>query len=311
VVLAVLAPIAVGGAWGWQQHDPDPAAPGGLAVRAVDPSVVPLVGRRGEVSANRQRVLELDVAADGTVSYRVYRGAGPELIASSTVVAARDLTGTPRSGAQSAPDDAAGRLAQSVAELSAGTSTDVPEGLGQFGIGVVIVPPPVDGSASDASSRIVAGLDATLGLERIAEGDHGVLWRVAPYRVGQPNEVVASRVRIMDGESTTANPAGLPLAAVASGPLTVDAHVPAGAAGRIVVLAERADADWRARLDGRPLRAVAIGWRQAFELSSQSGTLTIDYAPPSRGPWLALQALVALVTLLLALPFRRIRGGRW
>src|SRR5450830_225678 len=311
VVLAVLAPLAVGGAWAWQQHDSGPSAPGGLAVRAVDPSVVPLVGRRGEVSANRQRVLELDVAADGTVSYRVYRGAGPELIASSTVVAARDLTGTPRSGAQSAPDDAARRLAQSVAELSAGTSTDVPEGLGQFGIGVVIVPPPVGGSASDASSRIVAGLDATLGLERIAEGDHGVLWRVAPYRVGQPNEVVASRVRIMDGESTTANPAGLPLAAVASGPLTVDAHVPAGAAGRIVVLAERADADWRARLDGRPLRAVAIGWRQGFELGSQSGTLTIDYAPPARGPWLALQALVALVTLLLALPFRRIRGGRW
>jgi len=311
VVLAVLAPLAVGGAWGWQQHDPDPAAPGGLAVRAVDPSVVPLVGRRGEVSANRQRVLELDVAADGIVSYRVYRGAGPELIASSTVVAARDLTGTPRSGAQSAPDDAATRLAQSVAELSAGTSTDVPEGLGQFGIGVVIVPPPVGGPASDASSRIVVGLDATPGLERIAEGDHGVLWRVAPYRVGQPNEVVASRVRIMDGESTAANPAGQPLAAVASGPLTVEAHVQAGAAGRIVVLAERADADWRARLDGRPLRAVAIGWRQGFELGSQSGTLTIDYAPPSRGPWLALQALVALVTLLLALPFRRIRGGRW
>jgi len=31
----------------------------------------------------------------------------------------------------------------------------------------------------------------------------------------------------------------------------------------------------------------------------------------SRAPWLVLQAIVALVTLLLALPLRRFRGGRW
>ena len=309
-VVAVLAPLTLGASWGWQQRG-DPSAAGALALHSVDPSVVPLVGRRGEVSANRQRVLELDVSADAVVSYRIYRGAGPELTESSMVVAARDLLGSPGSTTQAGPDDAAGQLAQAVAEISAGTSTDVSELLGQFGIGVVIVPPPTAAPASDLPARLVEALDATLGLERIAEGDRGVLWRVAPYRVGKPNEVVASRVRILAGAATAATDVGVPLAAVGSGPLAVEAQVPAGDAGRVVVLAERADPDWRARLDGQPLRAVAIGWRQGFDLGPRGGTLTIGYAPPSRLPWLALQAIVALVTLLLALPFRRFRGGRW
>lgn len=311
VLLAILAPLAVGASWGWQQRSPDPAAPGDLALRSVDPSVVPLVGRQGEMSANRQRVLELDVSADGTVSYQVYRGAGPELVETSMVVAARDLVGPPRSGARSGPDDAARLLAQSVADLSAGVSGDVSEVLGQFGIGVVIVPPALTGGASDPSARLVAGLDATLGLERIAQGDDGVLWRVAPFRVGQPNELVAARVRILDGVPTAAAALGTPLATVASGPVAVEGHVRVGTQARVVVLSERADRSWRARLDGRPLRSVAIGWRQGFELGSAGGTLTIVYAPVSRAPWLVLQAIVALVTLLLALPLRRFRGGRW
>ena len=82
---------------------------------------------------------------------------------------------------------------------------------------------------------------------------------------------------------------------------------PAGTGPRVLVLAETADGDWRATLDGRSLRAVDAGWQQAFEIGPEGGHLVVTHDPPTRTPWLALQAAVLLVTVLLALPVRRRR----
>uniref|UniRef100_UPI0028E32D34 hypothetical protein n=1 Tax=uncultured Cellulomonas sp. TaxID=189682 RepID=UPI0028E32D34 len=98
--------------------------------------------------------------------------------------------------------------------------------------------------------------------------------------------------------------------AVPSADRAVDAAVPAGDPQRLVVLAERADPRWHAWLDGRSLRSVDAGWRQAFAIGADGGELVVRYDGPDRTPWLAVQGLVALVTVLLAVPVRRRRGGR-
>jgi hypothetical protein len=76
------------------------------------------------------------------------------------------------------------------------------------------------------------------------------------------------------------------------------------------VLAERADAHWHAWLDGRPLRAVDEGWRQGFELPASAGHLVVRFDAPDAQLWLVAQGVVALVTVLLAVPVRRRRAAR-
>ena len=63
-------------------------------------------------------------------------------------------------------------------------------------------------------------------------------------------------------------------------------------------------------LNGRPLRAVANGWRQTFEVGGAGGHLVVWYDPPLRSGWLWLIGIVGTVTVLLALPLRRRRAGR-
>ena len=85
--------------------------------------------------------------------------------------------------------------------------------------------------------------------------------------------------------------------------------MPAGAGTRLLELAERADPGWQATLNGRPLRAVESAWRQAFEVPADAGRIRVAHAPAERRGWLALQGAVVAVTVLLAIPLRRRRGG--
>ena len=98
--------------------------------------------------------------------------------------------------------------------------------------------------------------------------------------------------------------------AVPSAGRSVDTTVEAATGPRVLVLAERADARWRATLDGRPLRSVDVGWRQAFEVPADGGHLVVHVDPPGRTAWLALQGAVLLVCVLLAVPVRRRRVVR-
>ena len=119
----------------------------------------------------------------------------------------------------------------------------------------------------------------------------------------------ASWARLVASGADLADPA-TPSLQVASSDRAVDVHVPTGSADRVLVLAERADPGWHARLDGRPLRAVQDGWRQTFEVGADAGHLVVSYDPPLRSAWLWLLGATTLVTALLAVPVRRRRAGR-
>ncbi|MDD9206851.1 glycosyltransferase family 2 protein, partial [Georgenia sp. 10Sc9-8] len=151
-----------------------------------------------------------------------------------------------------------------------------------------------------AREALVSRLDATAGLERVTENAAGIVWRVStdPDRPATADSV--ARARVLDIE-------GGWLADVPAGPVSVTAEVDAGPEGRILTLAERADAGWRAWADGAPLPSMTVGWRQGFELPADGGTVTVRYAPSWLRPWNVAQAVVLGLTALLALPLRRRR----
>jgi GT2 family glycosyltransferase len=87
---------------------------------------------------------------------------------------------------------------------------------------------------------------------------------------------------------------------------SVDTAVPAGNVGRLVVLAEPANAKWRATLDGHRLVArTAYGWAQAFELPSTGGRLRINFSSGTREGWLWLELALVVVVIGASLPARR------
>jgi hypothetical protein len=151
--------------------------------------------------------------------------------------------------------------------------------------------------ASDTAAQLTASrMDSVPGLVAVGQTNVGWLWRISP--LNQPvidAADVAHRVRIVDG-------AGAAIGLIPSELETVDAAVPAGPEGRLVVLAERADPGWSAWMDGRRLTSTTSGWSQAFTLPAQAGRLTIRYDNPW-AVWTAIaQATVIGLTVLLAIP---------
>jgi hypothetical protein len=277
-ILAVLGPAVTLGAWTWQHR-----GGAGLAPVATEASLVPAVGR--QMQGEAMRVLVLRIEADGTVRALALRGDGPQLTEQSRLGNVRD--------ALTAEADPVERdVADVAARLAAGSSTDLAGSLGRLGIGAVLVPGPAD----PARAELVGRLDSTPGLERVTETAAGVIWRVNAAGAG----TTAAWARLVGAD-------GAPVVVPAG--RGIDTVIPAGDPGRRLVLAERADPGWRAELDGRPLRAVPTEWHQTFEVGAGSGRLVVTHAPVERGPWLAVQAGVLLLTALLALPVRRRRGG--
>lgn len=133
-------------------------------------------------------------------------------------------------------------------------------------------------------------LDATTGLTRLSQQDGSALWRV-DQQVSRAAIVPASG----DPES------------IAAGPVDVHTTIPAGADGRVLRLADSAEAGWTATLDGKPLtRTTVDGWAQGFELPADGGRLDVTFdAPLSHTAWLWAQGALALVLVVLALPGRR------
>jgi hypothetical protein len=79
--------------------------------------------------------------------------------------------------------------------------------------------------------------------------------------------------------------------------------VPAGSAGRLLVLAEPAGPHWRASIAGKRLPATtAYGWAQAWRLPASGGRLDVGRGGEHRAGWLWLQLAVVVVAGLLALP---------
>lgn len=222
-------------------------------------------------TSDRARTLVLRTDASGAVTSTLVRGGGAYL-----------------GDAEVAPEPADNKaLDDYVAAFLSGTGSADANGLSAFAIRYILVQP-----SSDQS--IVTRLDGTPGLLR-KSAEHGTtLWRV---------EGVNARVTITQPDGKTV--------AVASGTDDVATRIDPGPEGRILNLAERPDAGWRATLDGRPLKAapaVARGdgtWGQAFVLPASGGRLALTYEGGSRNVWLTVQGALLLVVVILALPARR------
>ncbi len=214
-----------------------------VALTAVDGHVVPAVGRQLQRS-DGLRVLILEPGDEGVVA-TVAREDGRQLTEVSRLVTAT----TPWTG--QAPAGAA--VAELAARLYAGTASDVGADLDALGIGALLVPPGPDPQLGQLAGR----LDATPGLERVTATAAGTIWRSSGIGAG-----TAGWARVVDGTGA----GGQVLAALPGGRGgRLDGTLPAGTGPRVLVLAEAADGDWHATLDGRSLRAVDAGWQQAFE----------------------------------------------
>lgn len=336
-VLVVALPLVAWGGWAWQARDGAAAE-----LTTLDRAVVPAIGRQTQQSADAPRVLALipsaapdgATAAGGAVDWQLLRGDGPQVLESAAAARTAGLAGGLADVDPVEPDAAAAEVTGVVGALAVGSSTDVAADLAALAVADVLVPPLPAGeddlTRQQARTALVGRLDATPGLERITEVESGVIWRVQPSggAVGaEPTDaatgdattvppVVTAWARLVPDARATQDPDGLTSAdavavpAVPGGVPRVTTDIEPGATGRLLVLAERADAGWRATLDGRPLRAVTDGWRQTFEVGAEGGRLVVVHRAPDRTAWTVAQGTVGLLALLLALPVRRRRAGR-
>lgn len=268
----------------------EPANPRTLPATAIDRGTGP----------EQTRTLLISTRDNGTFDASLMRGAGTTLDSLSTIASARSIMGSPGAETVRDDDDVTAAVRRVVATLVAGHGVDPRTDLEQLGVGFVVLR-----SADTAAQLTASRMDAVPGLVAVGQTDVGWLWRITP--LNQPAlqaADVAHRVRIVDANGTAV---GL----VPSGYNEVDAPVPGGAEGRLVVLAERADPGWSAWLDGRRLTATTSGWSQAFTLPASAGQLTIRYENPWAVWTSVAQATVIGLTVLLAIPMpaRRPRTG--
>lgn len=333
---ALLGLIGAAGLTSW--HAAGPLDAGG--VHATAEPAVPAVGQQMQAPPRQARVLQLGVAPDSAVEHALLRANGTQLTDASVSgagattdpiddVAARLAAGT--------DPDVANRLAalgigaiqvrtpQGAADPATGSAEDRapnPDGAGS-------------GLAGEAArnAELTAALDMVPGVERITQGQPITLWRVrgpggtvpgwariepsgaitldedAAPSAAEPGATNADAAEpgAADTVAANASDAATPLP---SGGTSVRTDVPAGEAGRRVVLAEAAAPGWTATLDGRrltPVTVEAAGARlQGFELGPEAGHLVIGYDMPHRTTWLVALGLIGVVFTLLALPV----GGR-
>ncbi|MFI9627217.1 glycosyltransferase [Streptomyces sp. NPDC052042] len=234
-----------------------------------DPVQVPAFVAEESVTRDQPRTLVLGGTSPAAVSYTLVRGSGARL---------GDAELTEAGGTNS-------HLDKVVANLVAGSGADQGSQLSGFAIRYVLVR---DGAPKEMS-RV---LDATPGLSRLSQLDGSALWRV---------DRQVARIMIVPSE---AGGEQLPV-----GSLPVDAHtkIPAGGSGRMLRIADAADPNWRATLDGRALTPKTVdGWAQGFELPAEGGTLDLTYDTPfTHTAWLWTQCALAVVLVVLALPGRR------
>jgi len=305
--LLLLLPVLGLAGWAGQQAIAAPVD----AVRRTT-GVLPAVVVDAAGSPDQVRSLVLAVDASGRqdpataqdvppLQVALVRGDGPGLDRIATSATVRQAWTRPGAGTDAA--DTA--LAEAVGALMTGR-TDLRPGVAPFGVGAVVL---LDGGteqARAATEQVAARLDATVGLTPAGRTPTSRAWRVEA--VGDGGADAADRpaaVRIMPSETETqAGEPGWRALPSASG--AVDADVPAGPAGRVVALAERADPSWHATLDGQKLAPVtAGGWAQGFALPESSGHLVVVHEAASQRVIRIFAVVVVLLAVLLAVPVGR------
>jgi GT2 family glycosyltransferase len=263
-VAAALGPVATAGWWlGTGAGDP---------VQRRDPVLLPAFVAAEGAQPARPRTLVLRARADGSLAYAVLRSDGPR-------------TGD----AELVEPEGAPRLDAVVADLASGRGGDAAARLVPYGVRFVLLARPAPGGLARAISAVP-------GLDRLSGQAGTVLWQIT-YRVG--------RVRVLAGDAPVVQADGAPPPATIVPAAQVDARarIRAGAAGRLLVLADRRDPGWRAGVDGKRLeRRRYDGWAQAFELPSGGGQLRLQHDQGSRAPLLWAQLGLVVIVVVLALP---------
>ncbi|MFD4568908.1 glycosyltransferase family 2 protein [Streptomyces sp. NPDC058251] len=232
-----------------------------------DPVQVPAFVAEESGTRDQARTLLLDSRSAAKVGYTLVRGSGARLGDAELAAA----------------DGANKRLDKVVANLVAGSGADQADELGGFAVRYVLV-------RKGAPREVSRVLDATPGLTRLSQQDGSALWRI---------DRQVSRAAIVPKS-------GDPLS-IAAGPVEVHTTIPTGPDGRVLRLADTANAGWTATLDGKPLtRTTVDGWAQGFELPTSGGRLDVTFdAPIGHTAWLWAQGALAVVLVVLALPGRR------
>ncbi len=189
----------------------------------------------------------------------------------------------------------------------AATARTTGDRLADLGVGFVSL----RATGTPGEQVLTRTLDATPGLTRLGTTEGQTLWRVqtrtpAAGAADPTTPVPAARLRLVTG-------AGEALAAVpVTGPhgATV-ALLPAGAPGRLVVVAEAPE--WAAHalvtIDGQPVSALAGAGPPAYPVPAAGGQLVIT-VPAERPRLLLAQAVMLALTVFLAIPFGNRRSRR-
>jgi GT2 family glycosyltransferase len=250
---------------------------GGQPLQGDDAAVLPpyVQAELNVPGAGRALVLSND---HGLVKYALVRTAGGPVLGSG------DL---PASG--SAAKNATTHLADAVRDLVAARPGAGAE-LVPFGVDYVV--------ASPATSRRVAPELGQLPSLSVIPVPSATVWH---------STLATGELTVLAGASATSALAGQVLATVppvvlpvGTDPTNLHADVAAGAADRLLVLAEPATGGWHATVDGQALHATkAYGWAQAFELPSAGGEVHISFGSSSRRWWALLELLAVIAVALV------------
>jgi len=272
-MVAVLAPMLILGTWtadGWSANRGD-------WVHRGSPDVLPAVSTAEAEGPAQTRTLVLKLTKTA-VRWSLYRSGGPRLGQDSAAALAM-------SGKADAP------VLAVIGGLLGQPDVDQRQALAELDIGSILLLPPAQPAAT-------AALDTAAELTRVSTPNRDLLWRVGlDGRGGGP--VGPARVQVLSAT-------GQIIAALPSHGTGVHATLAAGPAGRRLVLAERADAGWRAWLNGHRLTPTRqAGWAQGFALPAGGGTVVVRHVWPAGREIDSGRLAVLGLAVLVALPLPR------
>ncbi len=256
-----------------------------------------------------QRTLILDATADGEVTGRVVGATGGTVLESTTLTSAAQLHGFGPRRVPVALDPADTALAGAVGRLTAEGGGDAGEALSALGIGFVVLTGD-EGAALDDATRSVSGAN---GLTRLGTADQGLLWQVSD--AGAVDEDDPAAVDPAGGPGGS-DEAGTEVASARvvdsegrSAPVPVTdgtAEIPAGPAGRLLVLAER-EGVTHAAIDGDRLSTgdPVQGWAQSFPLPEDAVTVTLSATPAWYRAAVIAGWVLVLLTAVVSVPIGR------
>lgn len=298
VALALTVPVIGGGPLLANQF----TAPAHSDFNAVQPFSVaslPASVAQGQSSSRQLRALRLSAhPAPGQsilVEATLWRDWGQTTFEASPYVKLRNLlvaTGKSR------PDAADRALANTVAALRGGDTPNIGEKLAQLDVNYVIVAPGTD----SFTAALVNSMDAITSLQRVTTTEAGTVWRLRPSER-------ASLVRVARGVWKAGKPSWsdrdtnakmLPLR-------RNQAQVPAGVSGRLVAIAERADAHFTVKFNSEILEPVENSkWNAVYKLPDKAGILQVSYGYLPQQVWGGAVLLSLLIAVAAALPLRRV-----